>query len=262
MENNNNNYKQFIEENSKLRSFGRQEEVNAAVWNSVEQVETRHETTRSFVVRTYLNLFGAVALFAVLEAIIFSLVGSQGIIELFASSGKLLALVMLGLCLGGPSLGTYMLTRSTSRVGQYGVLGYYSVLYALIFTPILAIAQNMAGGALIMQAVGLTVALFAALSSAVFITRANFSFLRTGLTFFGLAAFILILASWLLNFTLGVWFSAAMIVLMCGYILYETSMMIHEMDDSHDVIASIMLFSSLMTLFYYVLRLVMAFNRR
>ena len=220
------------------------------------------EASARFVTRTYLNLFGATLFFAAFEALIFSIFGVGNIAQTLIVSPKLTGAGMLALCFAGPWLGNYMLQHSHSRLQQYLVLGYYAILYGVLFIPILTLAQAYCAYGIIFQACILTVALFAALSAAVFMTRANFSFLRTGLAFLGIAAFILIIASFVFGFELGIWFSIAMIALMCGYILYETSAMLYELEESDDIIASIMLFGSIMTLFFYILRLLMALDRR
>lgn len=64
-----------------------------------------------------------------------------------------------------------------------------------------------------------------------------------------------------LDFSLGIWFCGAMIVLMCGYILYDTSNVLHHLRTDQHVSAALELFASLATLFWYVLRL-MSYLRR
>lgn len=64
------------------------------------------------------------------------------------------------------------------------------------------------------------------------------------------------------GFNLGVWFSAAMIVLACGYILYDTSNVLHHYRTDQYVAAAVALFASVALLFWYVLRIMMAFSRR
>ena len=55
---------------------------------------------------------------------------------------------------------------------------------------------------------------------------------------------------------------AAMVVLMSGYILYYTSnVMLHYRTDQH-VAAALALFAAVATLFWYILQIVMRFNRR
>ncbi len=60
--------------------------------------------------------------------------------------------------------------------------------------------------------------------------------------------------------TLGTWFVVAMIVLMSGFILYETSDVMRTFPTNMHVAAALMLFSSLTTLFWYVLRLTAIMN--
>ncbi len=227
------------------------------------QQRSRSVGSTRFITLTYVNLMGAVALFALLETLLFAIVGKEALLNLLASTGgRVLGFGTLALCVGGPWLANQILQNSESRGAQYGVLAFYSVMYAILFVPILTIAQNFCETAIIFQAIGLTVSIFAALSAAVFLTRANFSFLRTGLIFMGIASLVLIVVALIFGFELGIWFSVAMIILMCLYVLYDTSNLIHECGDGDDIVASIALFGSLMTLFFYILRLLIALNRR
>lgn len=221
-------------------------------------------TESRFLTRTYVNLTGAVLLFAALEALIFTFFGAEPILRAVAQSGRGLGIVMLALCFLGPMGVNAIISNAKTRFGYYVALVAYVVLYTVLFIPILSIASSFCGTAIIWQAVGLTAALFVALSAAVIMTRANFTFLRAGLAFGGIAALILIVASLLFGFELGAWFSIAMILLACGYILFETSVILHanDLDENSDVVAALTLFGSVMTLFFYILRLLLAFNRR
>lgn len=215
-----------------------------------------------FLTRTYLNLTGAVAAFAAIETFLFAFCG-DAIVNLFASNSKLTGFVILGLCLGGPFVANAILNASKTKVGHYVALAFYVAMYVAIFMPILAVALRLTDGglSLVGQAAGLTVSTFVALTAAVFVTRKDFSFLRAFLVFASFTALGLILASMLFGFTLGVVFSGAMIALACGYILYDTSKVMLHCDESMDVVASIELFASLMTLFYYVLHLLLSLSR-
>lgn len=53
-----------------------------------------------------------------------------------------------------------------------------------------------------------------------------------------------------------------MIVLACGYILYDTSNVLHHYRTDQYVAAAVALFASVALLFWYVLRIMMAFSRR
>ena len=53
-----------------------------------------------------------------------------------------------------------------------------------------------------------------------------------------------------------------MILLMAGYILYQTSIIMSQFPPTAHVAAALMLFSTIATLFWYVLRLMMQLNSR
>jgi len=70
-----------------------------------------------------------------------------------------------------------------------------------------------------------------------------------------LGALATIVASMFFGFSLGVWFSGAMIIVAGGYILYDTSrVMLHYRTDQY-VAAALALFASVALLFWYVLRI-------
>ena len=96
----------------------------------------------------------------------------------------------------------------------------------------------------------------------VFVTKKDHSGLAPILTVGSMIAFGVIIAGVCFGFHLGLFFSFAMVALMSGYILYETSfVMLHHRTDQ-PVAAAVMLFSSIATLFFYILRILMELNRR
>ena len=100
-----------------------------------------------------------------------------------------------------------------------------------------------------------TLALFGGLTAVVFVTRKDFSFLRSILLFGGLAALGLIVVAVVFQFALGPIFTYAMIALACGYILYHTSNVLHHYRIGQHVAASLALFASVALLFWYILQL-------
>ena len=71
-----------------------------------------------------------------------------------------------------------------------------------------------------------------------------------------------IIAATFINISIiGLVFCFAMIALICGYILYYTSNVLYHYRTDQHVAASLALFSSIATLFWYVLQVVMS-NRR
>jgi FtsH-binding integral membrane protein len=78
----------------------------------------------------------------------------------------------------------------------------------------------------------------------------------------GLAAMAVILCMILFGLNLGVFFSLAMVVLASGYILYDTSNVMHHYRTDQHVAAALALFASVALLFWYVLQILIALSGR
>ena len=76
--------------------------------------------------------------------------------------------------------------------------------------------------------------------------------------FGGFAAMGFIVVAILFNFQLGTIFLYAIIALACGYILYDTSNVLHHYRIGQHVAASLALFASVALLFYYLVMLFMS----
>ena len=154
------------------------------------------------------------------------------------------------------------LARSdTSRGLQYLGLGIAVLAEGIILQPLLWLVAIKFGNpatflSVISQSTLITLAIFVGLTATVFITKKDFSFLRGILVVLTFAALGVILASALFGFSLGAVFCGFMIALMAGYILYQTSLVMRDFPPTHHVAASLMLFSTIATLFWYVLQLV------
>lgn len=171
-------------------------------------------------------------------------------------------LIVLGAFLLVGWLAERLAMSETSRGLQYVGLGIFVVAEALILQPMLWILIFRFGGAgafsVITQATVITLTIFAGLSLTVFITKKDFSFLRGILVVCSFAALGVIIASIAFGFSLGALFSGLMILMMAGYILYQTSAIMKDFPPTAYVAAALMLFSTIATLFWYVLRLLMS----
>ena len=129
----------------------------------------------------------------------------------------------------------------------------------VLLQPLLWVAIYRFGAAetdkLILNAGLITMAIFVGLTATVFITKKDFSFLRGILMVLTFAALGVMIASWIFGFQLGAIWCALVIALMAGYILYETSSIMRDFPPTFHVAAALMLFSTVATLFIYVLRL-------
>ena len=141
---------------------------------------------------------------------------------------------------------------------QYFGLSLYVVAQAIIITPLLFVAQAYADASVIPTAGLLTCTVFGGLTATVFVTKKDFSFIQKFLMLVGFLAVGLIFASIFIGFELGTLFSAAMVLLAAGYILYYTSNVLHHYRIGSHVAASLALFSAVALLFWYILQLVMA----
>src|SRR5207253_2644039 len=116
---------------------------------------------------------------------------------------------------------------------------------------------------LIIPTAGLaTVTVFVGLTAVVFLTGKDFSFLRTALWLGGLVAMGFVLGAILIGFSLGLVFSVAMVALASGYILYDTSNVMHHYRIGQHVAAALALFASVALLFYYIVRIILAVTSR
>jgi FtsH-binding integral membrane protein len=156
-----------------------------------------------------------------------------------------------------------MAMSQTSRGVQYLGLGMYAVVEAVIFSPLMLMlmTRHQNGAELLMQGGTLTLVIFGGLTAIVMLTRSDFSFLRNVLWLATLAAIGLAVVASFSGFSLGLLFVSAMIVLFSGWILYDTSNVLHHYPTNMHVAAALNLFASLATLFWYVLRLLSILNR-
>jgi FtsH-binding integral membrane protein len=215
----------------------------------------------SFITKTYVHLAGAIAAFIGIEAFLLSLPGIGDLVNTMIG-GQFSWLIVLGAFMAVSWVAQKWAMSDTSVGMQYLGLGLYVVAQAVIFVPLLWIATQFGGPTVIPTAGLITGILFAAMTMIVFVTRKDFSFLRSILMFGGFAAMGLIVAGMIFGFNLGNIFVVAMIAFACGYILYDTSNILHHYRIGQHVAASLALFASVALMFWYVLQLVMSLNRR
>ncbi len=207
----------------------------------------------SFIRRTYSTVFGAIMVFMGLEFIILSTPTLRDPILSVVGNNWWMALIafMVVSWLAG-----HWAHSDTSQGMQYFGLGVYVLAEAIIFVPLLVIA-SLAGENVIPTAAFLTLLIFGGLTAVVFFTRQDFSFLKNILWVGSFAALGVIIASAFIGFQLGFVFAAAMVALMSGFILYDTSNILHHYRTDQHVGAALALFASIATLFWYVIQLVM-----
>jgi FtsH-binding integral membrane protein len=212
-----------------------------------------------FIMRTYGHLLGAVLAFAACEVFFFTSGLARPIARTLMGTGLGWLIVLGGfVLLGGMFRNLAQSARTVST--QYVGLGSYVVLEAIIFVPLLAMAEMYAPGA-IRSAGVVTLFGFSGLTAVVFTTRRDFSFLGALVRWGFLIALLTIAAALLFGFTLGTLFSVAMVGLAGVAVLYDTSNVLHHYPEDAHVAAALELFASIAVMFWYVLRIFIG-NRR
>lgn len=209
------------------------------------------DTRAGFITRTYVHLLGAIVGFTLFEIFLFQSGLAASIAETLLGTSWLLVL-------GGFMIVGWLSSRVAATVeslpAQYAALAAYVVAEAIIFVPLLYIAQSVAPG-VIQSAAAVTLIGFAGLTAVVMITKRDFSFMRSFLLWGGVVALVLVVAGSLFGFQLGTYFSVAMIAFAGVAILYDTSNVLHHYPENRAVAAALQLFASVALMFWYVLRL-------
>jgi len=210
------------------------------------------EVRSNFIWKCYAHVVGAIIAFAAIEVWLFQ----SGVAQAIARPMFENWLLVLGgfmLCSWGA---THVAHRVQSTQAQYAALGAFVVVQALIFAPLLYVANATAPG-VIDSAAGVTLLGSAGLIATAMITRKDFSFLRGMLVWGGILALIAIVASIFFGWQLGTWFSVIMIGFAGAAVLYDTSNIMHHYPEDKYVAASMALFASIALMFWYILRLFM-----
>lgn len=217
--------------------------TNFETLKSVSQTET-HKVLRN----TYMLLGLTLAFSAVTAGISMAMGIGQGL-------GLVMSLIAMALI-------WFVLPKTANSANGLLVVFAFTGLIGAGLGPILNHYLKMAsGGALIMQALGGTAAVFIGLSAYVLTTRKNFQFLGG----FIAAGFMLLIAASL--FVIGASFfgyqfsatslaiSAGVVLLMSALILYQTSEIIHGGETNY-ILATTTLFMSIINLFTSLLHLI------
>ncbi len=232
----------------------------------------------AFLRKTYAHLGVALIAFAAITAGMMRFMTETSLkFSAWAFQGRWNWLMILGLFMVVGYVAEKLARSNTSKPLQYLGLAIAVVAQGVLLQPMLWIVivkfgnpeaffngvdGGMGeGGKIILEAAVITIAIFVGLTVTVFATKKDFSFMRGALSICTFAALGVIIASMVFGFHLGAIFSGIMILLMAGYVLYQTSLVMSVFPPSGYVAAALMLFSTIATMFWYVLRLVMELRR-
>ncbi len=157
----------------------------------------------------------------------------------------------------------FVLPRTANSASGIPVIFAITGLFGLGLGPVINFYLNMpAGPSIVMTALGGTGAIFLGLSGYALTTRKDFSFMGG---FLMVGMFVVILAAVANIFfampALQLAISAVVIMIMSGFILYETSSIIHGGQTNY-IMATASLFLSLLNMFQALLHILGAFRGR
>ena len=223
-------------------------------------IDAVRDERAAFIRKTYAHLTGAIFAFAGLLYIFCNTPAIRDpLLQLWGVGNGLL---VMGLFIGVSWLANSWAMNAASLSKQYLGLGLYIVAEAIVFVPLCFFVYAVLGNPqLLVQAGGMTLIIFGGLTVFVMITGADFSFLRGFLAVASLCAFGAILIGYFTGFHMGLWFSVAMIGLSAGYILYDTSNVMHHYRTDQHVAASLALFASVALMFWYMINMLLSLSR-
>ncbi len=177
----------------------------------------------TFIWKCYAHVVGAILVFAAIEVYLFQSGVAKAIAEPMLNNW----LLVIGAFMFASWGATRVAHKVKSTQAQYMALGFFIVVQALIFAPMLYIASKMQPG-LIDSAAGVTIMGCVGLIATVMITGKDFTFLRGMLVWGGMLAMVAIVGSIFFGFQLGTWFSVLMIGFAGSAVLYDTSNIVHH----------------------------------
>lgn len=234
--------------------------MNEYAQNTTVSQSTPNERA-TFIRRTYAHLAGAILAFLLLEAYLVTSPLAEVMVN-FINAGRFNWLLLLGGFMGLSWLARGLASGGAASSKQYAGLTLMVIGWAIIFVPLIYIGVYYSSPELLPTAGILTLLLFGGLTAVVFTTRKDFSFLGGILKIGMFIAIGVIGCAIVFGLTLGLLFSAAMVLFASAAILYDTSKIMHHFRNDQYVGASLELFASIALLFWYILNLLMSLNRR
>lgn len=219
--------------------------------SSYETVSTRSTEAAlasNKLIRNTYTLLSMTLLFSALTATV----------SVFMNMGPMTYLVSIGIAM---LLAFFVLPKTANSAAGLGVVFAITGLFGFALGPLLNMYLSLANGSQIIgMAMGGTGVIFLTLSGYALTTRKNFSFmggfLMTGMVVVLIAA----LANIFMSIpALSLAISSVVIMLMSGFILYDTSRMIHEPHGNY-LMMTVSLYINIFNIFVHLLHLLGALS--
>jgi hypothetical protein len=219
------------------------------------------DSRMAFVRRTYAHLLGELAGVA---AVVFIALRTPAL-ESIATTMLTKPLIYVVAIFGVSLLTRRMLAGQKSMAIQYAAAGIWVFFLGLLVTPFAMWAQIKTGSYAIMgEGAILTGCVFTGITAYVFFTKKDFSFLGGALWMIGWIAFglgmILAIFGGFGN-QLALLYSCGMVLLMGGWVLYDTSKVLHHRHVGEHVAASVDLLVDFVYMFIYIVSILLRSRR-
>lgn len=216
------------------------------------QIQFEETAREAFIKKVYVHLLFSILLFGIIELMLISSNSANVLAEKMVS-GKNWIFVLIAY-IGVSSIAMKCAETKNDKLTQYIALLVYIVAEAVIFLPLLLLAETVAYNA-IPHAIVLTATLCVGLTICVFVSGKRFDILYKYIIVGGLLSAGLIFSAIIFGFNLGLLFSVCMIFLGSMALLYQTDAIAYEYGEDDYVATSMAIFSSVMLIFWYILRM-------
>lgn len=213
----------------------------------------------AFIQRTYTHLFAAIVGLVGLLAVFVPILGPTAL--QFLANNRFGWFIVLGAFMLVSNVANGMAHSQASMSMQYAGLGLYVVAQSVILTPLVYLGNQVPGA--LPMASAITLSAFAGLTVISFMIKRDLSFMGRFLSMASFAALGMIGLSFFmpsLMSGMGPFFALGMVVLMGGYIVFQTNQIMRNYPVNAHVGAALGLFASVSTMFWYVLQLVLSFS--
>ncbi len=205
--------------------------------------DVRREERMLFLRKTYSLVLLGIAIFAMTINAVPKFEGLENFTKTIWGSSPWIGIVVL--------LASAFAVRALARTPGIGLIGY--LLYAFLLGTMLYWPISVSNPANVQTAALMTSIIFVGLTSYVFVTKKDFSFLGGILSIVLFSMIGIAVCGLIFGFGVGVWFSWLGAALFSGYILYDTSKVMRTHSSKEAVPAAIELFVDIVMLFWYIL---------
>lgn len=208
-----------------------------------QAIGTRSTLETNKLIRSTYTLLSMTLLFSAVMAAVSVAIGTPHMVGLIAT-------------IAGIGLLWFVLPRTANSGAGIGVVFAFTGLLGFGLGPILSFYLSMPnGGQTVMMAMGGTGAIFLGLSGYALSTRRDFSFMGGFLAVGMIVVLLAVLANLFFQVpSVSLAVSAGIVLLMSGFILYETSQMVHGHVDNY-IVMTASLFLTIVNLFQSLLML-------